>query len=213
MTRILRLFAYALVTLPSLLHAAVLTGPDALEPGTLGIYTSDTPGAFLMIPASEWEIAVDSNGKQVCFATMHEGQYTLIQSTIEDGEIVQTTKTIIVGKATPKPEPEPKPEPTPEPTPSPKKVTVVLQEAERQALLGAVEATLQAMEDGTIRTPQGARSTFKNALWSRGKVCTSTGCYLPQALSKAVAEYEKLMDLTTVEGLKAGMKLIQEEQR
>ena len=197
-------------------HAATISGPDAVEPGILGTFEADVPGQFLMIPANDWELAVDSNGQRAFFATTREGQYTLVLAAIENGQVVTTTKTVTVGKAAPQPEPKPAPEPQPEPqpTPQPEPVKKVqLNATDAKALADAAQATLDAIADGSIRTPQGARAKFKNTLWASARICSPAGCYLPATLNNAIGLYEKDMDLKSIDGIKAGMETIVKEQR
>ena len=213
----LRCVSAAFLSICCVSAAAAVTGPTEVPVGTLATFESDIEGDAIVYPIDKGTLAKDSNGKRVYFATPEEGSYTLLFFGVRDGKAeISPRQFSVVTSPTPVPAPGPSPEPAPEPTPEPKPEPSPVQSltvAERQALGEAAAATLQAIDEGAVRTPQGARSAFKNALWSRAKVCSAAGCSLPQALSKAVSEYEKRMNLTTLEGLRAGMELIKEETK
>lgn len=176
-----------------------ISGQTEVVPGTLARFESDIEGDALVYPVGNATFAKDSNGKAVYFASPKDGEYTLIFFGIRDGKPEITTHTFVVGN------PEPTPDPTPSPTPD-----VKLTDVEKKAVLESMQAVLDGLEQGNIRTPQGARAAFKNALVAKVGKCTSSGCTLPTGVTQAIKTWEASMDITTLDGIKAGFTKIKE---
>ena len=172
-----------------------VTGPLEVKPGTLATFVSDVEGDCVIYPIGKCSFAKDSGGKSLYFASPITGEYTLIWFGMRDGKPEISTFVFFVG--TPEPEPEPNPEPNPEPV-------VKLTDAEKGAAKSAFQTVLDGIEAKTIRSPQGARAAFKNALIREIGTCTPNGCTLPIGLSNALKTWETGMDITTLEGIRKG---------
>ena len=194
-----RTFFLLLALIAPTIATAAITGPTEVEPGMLATFQSDLEGTATL-STGKGNIAIDSNGKTVYFASPTEGEYTLLFFGLRNGKPDSASHSFVVGKVSP--------EPAPSPTPKPE---VKLTEAERSAVLEATQAVLAGIEAGTIRTPQGARATLKNVLVSKVGSCSVYGCTLPNSLNLALKSWETGMDLTTLDGIKAGLGKIKEE--
>lgn len=135
-------------------RAEGIDGPETVEAGELAVFRSVEPGAWAIYPDVPFE--VDSAENKMVFASPKKGEFTIFFCSIVDGKPVIQKFTFVNGAdVSPSPDPEPKPEPA--------KVT----ESEKETLVWAVESVLKHIEEGTIRTPQGVRATFKSAVSAR----------------------------------------------
>lgn len=194
-----RIVLLLLALFSPLTATAAISGPAEVELGTLAVFQSDLEGTATLA-TGKGNIAIDSNGRTVYFATPKEGEYTLLFFGLRNGKPDIASHTFVVGKVAPAPTPTPTPEPE-----------VKLTDTERSAVLTAVRSVLAGIEAGTIRTPQGARAAFKNVLVSKVGSCSINGCTLPNSVNVAIKTWESGMDITTMDGLKAGFAKIEEE--
>lgn len=183
-----------LLSAPS--FSAKLTGPEEAELGRLVVFESDIPGDWLVYPPDTSDIAKDSNERTLYFVAHHEGKFTIIFFGVEDSKPVISQTAIQIGTA---PVPEPKPAPTPSPV-------VKLTEREKVAAHAALEAVIDGVENGSIKTPIGARSTFKQTLMAKGQVCDGRSCHLSQNLQTLTDDWTERTDFSSAESVKALFK-------
>lgn len=175
----------------SIAWGAEVKGPETFEPGALVTYTADIEGDWIIVPAKGVGAAKDSNRKNLYIAATVPGDYTLIFFAVEDGKPVITQMVFTVEGIQPAPNPEPAPK-------------IHLSEAEAEAVSEAFQAVLEGIRAGNIRTPQGARATFKTSLVS--KVGTPS-----EEMTVYLTKVETSVDLTSLEGIQAGFKNALEE--
>ena len=195
------LFACVFCLLPVVAFAEI-TGPDSVEVGELATFSADVEGDWIVVPAKGVGVAKDTGKKALYLSATREGDFTIIFFSVENGQPVITQRAVTVGT----PEPAPAPEPSPAPTPK-----LNLTDAEREAASEAFQAVINGIEAGTIRTPQGARATFKKTLVQKVGTCSGGSCSLSSGLTTAIETLEKGMDLTTLDGLKTGFEKALEE--
>lgn len=188
-------FTFALVLFgacPVFVHSATLTAPERADAGRLQKVTSDVQGDWLIYPPDAADLAKDSDEKTLYFVGRRDCELTVIFFGVEKSKPVITQTTVIIG---------PVPEPTPEPSPAPVPV-VTLSDREKAAAGLALNTVIMEIEDGTITTPAGARSTFKQVLMKTGQVCNGRKCYLPENLVKLADDWTNRTDFSTLEGIK-----------
>lgn len=183
-----------LLSAPS--FSAKLTGPEEAEPGRLVVFESDVPGDWLVYPPDTSDIAKDSNERTLYFVAHHEGKFTIIFFGVEDSKPVISQTAVLIG-------PAPEPEPGPEPSPSP---SIKISKEDKEAAKYAFERVISGVDSGAIRTVNGCRSTFKQALLSKGSVCDRTGCHLRDSLSKLVDEWTTRTDFSSAETVKTSFE-------
>ena len=181
----------------SLAFSAEIAGPESVQIGQLATFSADVEGDWIVVPAKGVGVAKDSGKKAMYLAATREGELTVIFFGVEAGTPVITQRALTVGT----PEPAPAPEPSPAPTPK-----LNLTDAEREAASEAFQAVINGIEAGTIRTPQGARATFKKTLVQKTVNCANGQCSLSANVSKAISEWERSMDLTTLDGIREGFE-------
>lgn len=179
---------------PAVSGAATLSAPERVDAGRLATVKSNVRGDWLIYPPDGADLAKDSDEQTLYFVARRDCELTVIFFGVEDGKPVITQTAIQIGPA---------PAPEPSPTPAP---VVTLTDREKAAAHAALTAVIQGVEAGTIRTPQGARSTFKQTLTQRGQVCKGGTCYLPDSLSRLADEWTARTDFTTVETVKASFE-------
>ncbi|MDO4574255.1 MAG: hypothetical protein Q4D98_03475 [Planctomycetia bacterium] len=177
---------------------AEITGPDVVPAGRLAVFESDIDGSFNILPRAEGCWDVDSGGKKLFFASPTEKVYTLIHCGIKNGKPILSTFEFSNG--TPSPEPDPNPNPNPKPNPVPNG----LSDTQKNIIAKTMDSIVAGIDAGTIRTPQGARSTFKNMIFRSTMVCNGGVCTLPAPVTNAISEWEKTMDVTTLDGIREG---------
>ena len=173
---------------------AALTGPVEVSAGHIGTFTSDIPGDAVLFPAGNGALCKDSDGKTYYFATPTEGEYTLLCFGIRDGkpEIASFAFSVVAALS---------PTPSPNPNPNPEPAKQQLTPEQKQAVKDAAQRVLDGIAAGTLRTPQGARSAFKNHVINRVGSCNRNGCTMPEAVRRAVQEVEKSCDIQTLDGI------------
>lgn len=187
------------VCFPASSSAATLSAPERVDAGRLATVKSDVKGDWLVYPPDGADLAKDSDEQTLYFVARRDCELTVIFFGVEEGKPVITQTAIQIGPA---------PAPEPSPTPAP---VVTLTDREKAAAHAALTAVIQGVEAGTIRTPQGARSTFKQTLTQRGQVCKGGTCYLPDALSKLTDDWTGRTDFTTAQTVKASFETFLKE--
>ena len=189
--------------LPLLGTAATLTGPETAEPGRLTVFQSNIEGDWLIYPPDGADLAKDSDGKTLYFVAHKKGTLTLIFFGVEDLKPVISQTVVQVGSA-PKPDPDSDPEPDPAPE-------IKLTQTEKQAAISAFQAVISGIDAGTIRTPQGARSAFKQTLTKKASNCSNGYCQISSELSAALEKWTEQTDFTSLETVKASFQNILKE--
>ena len=183
---------------PASLNAASLSGPERAEVGRLQAVKSDVKGDWLIYPPDGADLAKDSDEQTLYFVARRECELTIIFFGVEGGKPVISQTAIMVGA-------EPAPSPSPDPTPAPGPV-VTLSDREKAAATAALTAVIEGVESGSIRTPAGARSQFKQTLMAKGQVCNGRQCYLPENLQKLTDDWTERTDFSTAETVKTSFE-------
>lgn len=206
MKETLKFFLYAsalafFACFPASSPAATLSAPERVDAGRLVTVKSDVKGDWLIYPPSLADLAKDSDEQTLYFVARRDCELTIIFFGVESGKAVISQTAIQIGPA---------PDPDPAPTPSPAPV-VTLTDQEKAAALAALSAVIDGVEAGTIQTPQGARSTFKQTLTAKGQVCNGRTCYLPDSLSRLADDWTARTDFTTAQTVKASFETFLKE--
>lgn len=178
----------------SWLIGATLTGPENAAVGRLITINSDIKGDWLVYPPNAADMAKDSDEKTLYMVARQEGEFTVIFFGVENSKPVITQMELFVGKIV-----HPNPEPSPNPNPAP--ITKISQD-DKEALIYALQRVISGVDNGSIKTPQGARSTFKQALMTKGQVCNGRNCYLRESLQKIADELTERTNFDTAETVK-----------
>ena len=179
---------------PSLLLSATLSAPERADVGRMQTVKSSVKGDWMIYPPDAADLAKDSDEQTLYFVARRDCELTIIFFGVEDGKPVITQAAVMVGA-------EPAPTPSPDPTPAPVPV-VTLSEREKAAAVGALNAVITGIDTGTITTPAGARSTFKQVLAAKGQVCNGRQCYLPETLKKLTEDWTQRTDFSTLDAIK-----------
>lgn len=179
---------------PSLLLSATLTAPETADVGRMQTVKSSVKGDWMIYPHDAADLAKDTDEQTLYFVARRDCELTIIFFGVESGKAVISQTAIQIGPA-----PDPDPAPTPSPAPIP---VVTLSEREQAAAVGALNAVIAGIDTGTIRTPQGARSTFKQTLMTKGQVCLGGTCKLPESLKTLADEWTGRADFSTLDGIK-----------
>ena len=181
---------------PAVSGAATLSAPERVDAGRLATVKSDVKGDWLIYPPDAADLAKDSDEQTLYFVARRDCELTIIFFGVESGKAVISQTAIQIGPA---------PDPDPAPTPSPAPV-VTLTEREKAAAHAALSAVIDGVEAGTIQTPQGARSTFKQTLTAKCQVCNGRTCYLPDSLSRLADDWTERTDFSSVATVKASFE-------
>lgn len=174
-------------------HSAEIKGADVVNVGELNTFESSIPGDVLIYPKNGIGLAKDTNKQRFYVVGLEQGVYTLIFFGIEDNAPALIQYEFVIGKGN-----SPAPIPTPEPAPK-----YNLSTKEKETVVWAIDSVLNHISRGTIRTPQGARATFKTAI--AGKVEVSEG------LGEALDAWTKEIDMTDVDTMKSGLEKIKKD--
>lgn len=196
------IFGFSLF-LPFLGMAATLTGPETAEPGRLIVFQADIEGDWWVYPPDGADLAKDTDGKTLYFVPHKKGTLTLIFFGVEDLKPVISQTAVQIGPA---PKPEPVPDPEPEPAPQ-----IKLTQTEKQAAISAFQAVINGIDARTIRTPQGARSAFKQSLTQKASDCSGGYCQLSAELSAALEAWTEQTDFTSLDTIKSSFQNILKE--
>lgn len=186
---------------PTSSQSATLSGPQRAEAGRLATVKSDVKGDWLIYPPDAADLAKDSDEQTLYFVARRDCELTIIFFGVESGKAVISQTAIQIG-------PAPDPDPAPSPSPAP---VVTLTDREKAAAHAALSAVIDGVEAGTIQTPQGARSTFKQTLTAKGQVCNGRTCYLPDSLSRLADGWTSRTDFTTAQTVKASFETFLKE--
>lgn len=206
MKETLKFFLYAsalafFACFPASSPAATLSAPERVDAGRLVTVKSDVKGDWLIYPPSLADLAKDSDEQTLYFVARRDCELTIIFFGVESGKAVISQTAIQIGPA---------PDPDPAPTPSPAPV-VTLTDREKAAAHAALSAVIDGVEAGTIQTPQGARSTFKQTLTAKGQACNGRTCYLPDSLSRLADDWTARTDFSTAQTVKASFETFLKE--
>ena len=186
---------------PAVSGAATLSAPERVDAGRLATVKSDVKGDWLIYPPDAADLAKDSDEQTLYFVARRDCELTIIFFGVESGKAVISQTAIQIG-------PAPDPDPAPSPSPAP---VVTLTDREKAAAHAALSAVIDGVEAGTIQTPQGARSTFKQTLTAKGQVCNGRTCYLPDSLSRLADDWTARTDFTTAQTVKASFETFLKE--
>lgn len=157
---------------------AAITAPDTIEAGTLAVCKSDTAATWSIYPQSYRGSYYVADGGSTCiFASPAKGIVTIIAASVDDsGSVVIDEHTLYNGEAAPAPD---NVDPAPSPTPAPETLESVIETADVQAtaadlnaLSNAFATVIQSIDNSAIKTPAGARETFR-AVWLRTAALTN----------------------------------------
>lgn len=176
-----------------------ITGPEVVKTGTLQVFESDASGDWLVYPMNKAGFAKDSDQKKLYLVANEEGEYTVLHFVVKDGEPVIEAVQFVAGEI------EPGPEPTPQPV-----VKYDLTTVERTAIVKAIDYTLEGIESGEVKTPQGARSAFKQKLNETGMVCNGRTCSLRPGIKKYIDEWSDKINYSDTTTIKESLTRLRE---
>lgn len=182
------------------LIGATLTGPETAAVGRLITINSDIKGDWLIYPPNAADMAKDSDEKTLYMVAQQEGEFTIIFFGVENLKPVISQMDLNVGKKV-----SPKPTPKPDPDPAPAPISKISQQ-DKEALIYALQRVISGVDNGSIKTANGARSTFKQALMEKGKVCNGRTCYLRESLQKITDELTEQTDFESAETVKTSFQ-------
>ena len=157
---------------------AAITAPDVVEAGSLAVCKSDTAATWAIYPQSyRGSYYVADGGSSCIFASPVKGIVTIIAATVNDaGGVDIAEHTLYNGEAAPEPD---KVDPAPSPEPEPETIDSVIAAdnsqataADLNALSNAFATVIQSIDNGAVKTPAGARETFR-AVWLRQAAMTN----------------------------------------
>lgn len=181
--------------LAKLTHGATISGPEVVEPGTLAVFEADSDGVFIVYPNAPENYTAGKDGRTLYFASNTAGTFTVIFAFVEEGVAKIATTEFHNGGPEPGPEPDPEPIPTPKPE---------LTELERETAKWAFSSVLSHIEAGRIKTPQGVRATFKQAILARIPDISET-------FSKNLDEWTERTDFSDVTTIKTSFETFMKE--
>ena len=157
---------------------AAITAPDAVEAGQLAVCKSDTAATWAIYPQSYRGSYYVADGGCTCvIASPVKGVVTIIAASVNDaGGVDIAEHTLYNGEAAPE---SPDVAPTPVPTPEPEMIDSAIASdnsqataADLNALSNAFATVIQSIDNGAVKTPAGARETFR-AVWLRQAAVTN----------------------------------------
>ena len=160
-----------------------ITGPDNVQAGQFASFTSELEGDWALFPDMPGCHAKDSSGKIFYLAIPDNGVYSVAHFALSEGKPVIETKTLTVGGRDTKPD----------------KQDAELTEDEKAALFYAASEVLKRVNEGTVKTPQAARATFRLALTTKlaGDVSDAMDAKLKALTSKGVGTMEEIKKVMT----------------
>lgn len=174
---------------------AAITAPDAVEAGQLAVCKSDTTATWTVYPQSYRGSYYVADGGSTCiFASPAKGVVTIIAASVDDsGSVVIDEHTLYNGEAAPEPD---KTDPAPYVEPVQETLESVIETfdvqasaADLNALSNAYATVIQSIDNGAVKTPAGARETFR-AVWLRQAAVTN-----PAAIDTLQPLLDKLSDM------------------
>ena len=183
---------------------AAITAPDSIEAGCLAVCKSDKPAMWVIYPQSYRGSYYVADGGCTCIiASTVKGVVTVMAASVDDnGGVDIAEHTLYNG--------EPAPDKTdddnaPDVAPAPETLESVIETSDVQAtaadlnaLSNAFATVVQSINNGAVKTPAGARETFR-AVWLRQAALTN-----PAAIDNLAPLIDKLSamidnsDLTTI---------------
>ena len=157
---------------------AAITAPDSIEAGSLAVCKSDIAATWTVYPQSYRGSYYVADGGSTCiFASPTKGIVTIIAASVDDsGSVVIDEHTLYNGEPVPAPD---KVDPTPSPEPESETIDSIIASdssqataADLNALSNAFATVVQSINNGAVRTPAGARETFR-AVWLRQAALTN----------------------------------------
>ena len=182
---------------------AALTAPDSVEAGSLAVCKSDTTATWAIYPQSYRGSYYVADGGCTCvIASPVKGVITVMAASVNDaGGVDISEHTLYNGEPTPDAD---KTDPAPDVEPEPETIDSVIDAdssqatvAELNALSNAFATVIQSIDNGAIKTPAGARETFR-AVWLRQAALTS-----PEAIDKLSGLVDKLSAMVDNSDLQA----------
>ena len=157
---------------------AAITAPDAVEAGQLAVCKSDKPATWAIYPQSYRGSYYVADGGSTCIiASPVKGVITVIAATVDgNGGVDIAERTLYNGEPAPETD---KTDPTPDVEPEPETIDSVIASdnsqataADLNALSNAFATVIQSIDNGAVKTPAGARETFR-AVWLRTAAMTN----------------------------------------
>lgn len=162
-----------------------ITAPTACQSGELAVVESDTPATWTVYPEEyRASYCIAENGTKCFFASPQKGAITFIAASVDTSKdnapvAVIHTHTLYYGVPAPNidnsGDVEPVPEPTPEPEPDTSIEGTIKTEVEKinsdkrgeeiTALSDSFASVIDGINRGVIKTPEGARATFRS-MWT-----------------------------------------------
>lgn len=172
---------------------AAITAPDAVEAGQLAVCKSDKPATWAIYPQSYRGSYYVADGGCTCIiASPVKGIITVMAASVDDnGGVDIAEHTLYNGE--PAPTPDKTDDDAPDVTPAPDTLQSVIETSDVQAtaadlnaLSNAFATVIQSIDNGAIKTPAGARETFR-AVWLRQAAITN-----PAAIDNLAPLIDKL---------------------
>ena len=184
---------------------AAITAPDAVEAGQLAVCKSDAPATWTVYPQEYRGSYYVADGGCTCiFASPSKGVVTIIAASVDDsGSVVIDEHTLYNGEAAPAPDnvdPAPDVEPVQETLES-----VIASDnsqataADLNALSNAFATVVQSIDNGAIKTPAGARETFR-AVWLRTAAMTNPAAI--DALAPLIGKLSDMIDNSDLQAIR-----------
>ena len=157
---------------------ADITAPDAVEAGQLAVCKSDKPATWVIYPQSYRGSYYVADGGSTCIiASPVKGVITVMAASVDDnGGVDITEHTLYNGEPAPAPD---KTDPTPDVEPVQETLESAIETSDVQAaaadlnaLSNAFATVIQSIDNGAVKTPAGARETFR-AVWLRQAALTN----------------------------------------
>lgn len=213
MKRVVILLAVVLTLVFAGVVNAEITGTTETPAGELVILNCDREAVWTVYPDDYLaSFAVSDDGKTLYFASPKKGSVTFFAASIVEGSPCIERHTLYNGIEVPDDVPEPEPAPTPKPEPVETLESIVADTTidgttadDYKALADSFSAAVSGIDRGTIKTPAGARETFR-ATWAR-----KAGETNPDALNLFADLITKLsdkIDNSSLDKLKADYTII-----
>lgn len=177
---------------------AAVKGPEFVEAGNIAVFTSDKPTAWAVVPESYSEsVYIDSDGKSLIFASPVQGAVTVIGATAGDGDKPNIeVRTFYNGTKGIEPEPGTLANLT---RAEIGKIDASVQTIGCARLAAVFEKVVDGIEQKIIRTPEGARETFRR-YWEYEAARTGNGTL--EAFRPAILKISNAIDWKDAESVK-----------
>ena len=184
---------------------AAITAPDAVEAGQLAVCKSDAPATWTVYPQEYRGSYYVADGGCTCiFASPSKGVVTIIAASVDDsGSVVIDEHTLYNGEAAPAPD---NVDPAPDVEPVQDTLESVIASdnsqataADLNALSNAFATVIQSIDNGAVRTPAGARETFR-AVWLRQAAATNPAAI--DALAPLIGKLSDMIDNSDLQAIR-----------